>query len=51
MAVPSRRRRLVLIGAGAVAAGLLVPSMASAATTKVLWGDFANKPPTEFLAQ
>ena len=25
--------------------------MASAATTKVLWGDFANRPPTEFLAQ
>ena len=51
MAVRTSRGRLVLIGAGALAAALLVPSMASAATTKVLWGDFANVPPTEFTAQ
>ncbi|HMN98149.1 MAG TPA: hypothetical protein PKD59_01930 [Miltoncostaeaceae bacterium] len=51
MAVRSTRGRLVLIGAGAIVATFLVPSMASAATTKVLWGDFANKPPTEFTAQ
>lgn len=51
MGVRSTRGRLVLIGAGAIASALLLPSMANAATTKVLWGDFANKPPTEFLSQ
>jgi plastocyanin len=40
MAVRSMRGRLVLIGAAAVAAGLLVPSLASAATAKVNWGNF-----------
>ena len=40
MAVRSRRGRLVLIGAGAVAAGLIVPSIANAATAKANWGNF-----------
>lgn len=42
MAVRSTRGRLVLIGAGAVAAGLLVPTMANAATAKAQWGDFSR---------
>jgi plastocyanin len=40
MAVRPTRARLVLIGAGAVAAGLLVPSIANAATAKANWGNF-----------
>jgi plastocyanin len=40
MAVRLTRGRFVLIGAGAVAAGLLVPTAASAATAKVNWGNF-----------
>jgi plastocyanin len=49
MAVRSTRGRLVLIGAGAVAAGLLVPSMANAATAKAQWGDF-DRTGTEFMS-
>jgi plastocyanin len=40
MAVRSTRGRLALIGAGAVAAALLVPSFANAATAKANWGNF-----------
>jgi len=40
MAVRSTRGRLALLGAGAAAAALLVPSVASAATAKAQWGDF-----------
>ena len=40
MALRSRRGRLVLIGAGAVGAALLVPGLASAATAKANWGNF-----------
>jgi plastocyanin len=40
MAVRCNRGRLVLIGAGAVAAGLLLPSLANAATAKAEWGAF-----------
>lgn len=40
MAVRFTRGRLALIGAGAVAAGLLVPAAAGAATAKANWGNF-----------
>lgn len=40
MAVRLTRGRLVLLGAGAVAAGLLIPNVASAATAKANWGNF-----------
>jgi plastocyanin len=40
MAVRPRRGRLVLIGAGALVAGLVVPSFANAATAKANWGNF-----------
>lgn len=49
MALRSRRGRLVLIGAGAVGAALLVPSLASAATAKAQWGDF-DRTGTEYNA-
>ncbi len=42
MAVRSTRGRMVLIGAGVLATGLLVPSLASAATAKAQWGDFSR---------
>jgi plastocyanin len=40
MVVRPMRGRLVLIGAGALAAGLVVPSFANAATAKANWGNF-----------
>jgi plastocyanin len=40
MAVRTVRGRLVLIGAGALIAGLAVPSLANAATAKANWGNF-----------
>lgn len=40
MAVHSARRRLILTGAGALAAALLVPSLANGATAKANWGNF-----------
>ncbi|MGE0027711.1 MAG: hypothetical protein AB7O78_16710 [Thermoleophilia bacterium] len=49
MAVRATRGRLALLGAGAVAAGLLVPNLASAATVKAQWGGF-DKTGIEFNA-
>ena len=45
MAVRSTRGRLVFIGAGAVAAGLVVPGIASGATAQAQWGDFDRNSP------
>lgn len=40
MALRSRKGRLVLLGAGALGAALLVPTVANAATAKANWGNF-----------
>jgi plastocyanin len=40
MALRSRRGRLALMGAAAIGAALIVPSLASAATAKANWGNF-----------
>jgi plastocyanin len=45
MAVRLTRGRLAFIGAGAVAAGLLVPGVANGATASAQWGDFDRNSP------